>query len=217
MERLAAGQQGSRKNKAMLNEREADTEKQQQQHQQQQTTVELKFNFNRQKEQKEQSAGENEKQKGERKSEEETSLSIDYTHMHMHVCMYINPCICTYIMGIMACRQINFQAGNGNCMHTDAHIYRKFNKHKTTQAGNKICSNSNNNAGICTYTFIHTRTHRCMHARLEACKAMGGDRQARTSTAATTTTKTRTRRTGRHQVNSSRKLEQVRKRERTSV
>lgn len=36
MERLAAGQQGSRKNKAMLNEREADTEKQQQQHQQQQ-------------------------------------------------------------------------------------------------------------------------------------------------------------------------------------
>lgn len=95
-----------------------------------QTTVELKFNFNRQKEQKEQSAGENEKQKGERKSEEETNLSIDYTHthsgithMHMHACMYINPCICTYIMGIMACRQINFQAGNGNCMHTHAHTY----------------------------------------------------------------------------------------------
>lgn len=71
-----------------------------------QTTVELKFNFNRQKEQKEQSAGENEKQKGESKREgemeEETNLSIDYTHTqrhntHAYACMYINPCICTYV------------------------------------------------------------------------------------------------------------------------
>lgn len=93
-----------------------------------------------------------------------------HTHTQRHntyayVCMYINPCICTYIMGIMACRQINFQAGNGNCMHTHACIYRKFNKHKTRQAGNKICSN--NNAGICTHLYIHAHIYTCMHT--DAC------------------------------------------------
>lgn len=84
-----------------------------------QTTVELKFNFNRQKEQREHGVQENQQRArdsarrseyvGERGSvrrreQEETNLSIDYTHSHnTHACMYINPCICTYIMGIMAC------------------------------------------------------------------------------------------------------------------
>lgn len=101
--------------------------------------------------------------------------------------------------------------------HTRTHIYVEnlINTKQRRQATRSAARATTMRAYVHTHLYIHAHTHRCMHARLEACKAMGGDRQARTSTAATTTTKTRTRRTGRHQVNSSKKLEQVRKRERT--
>lgn len=107
--------------------------------------------------------------------------------------------------------------------HMHAYIENLINTRQGRQATRSAATATTMRAYICTHLYIHAQTyihaHRCMHAMLEACKAMGGDRQARTSTAATTitATKTRTRRTGRHQVNSSRKWEQVRKRERTCV
>lgn len=106
-----------------------------------QTTVELKFNFNRQKEQREHGVQENQQRardsarRSEYVGEREEAWDVESrkrqtypltTHIHiihMHVHMYINPCICTYIMGIMACRQINFQPSNGNFMHTHAHAH----------------------------------------------------------------------------------------------